>query len=48
MPEVGSLTEWLGNGLQNRLRRFESARNLLIDLSEWQSFKKETAFFMIL
>ena len=24
----GSLTEWLGSGLQNRPRRFESARNL--------------------
>lgn len=24
----GTLTEWLGNGLQNRLRRFESARYL--------------------
>ncbi len=24
----GSLAEWLGTGLQNRLRRFESARNL--------------------
>ena len=26
--EKGSLAEWLGTGLQNRLRRFESARNL--------------------
>lgn len=26
----GSLAEWLGAGLQNRLRRFESARNLWI------------------
>jgi hypothetical protein len=25
----GSLAEWLGGGLQNRIRRFESARNLL-------------------
>ncbi len=25
----GSLAEWLGNGLQNRVRRFESARNLI-------------------
>lgn len=25
---VGSLTEWLGSGLQNRVRRFESATNL--------------------
>ncbi len=25
---IGSLAEWLGSGLQNRLRRFESARNL--------------------
>ena len=24
----GSLAEWLGTGLQNRLRRFDSARNL--------------------
>ena len=24
----GSLAEWLGAGLQNRRRRFESARNL--------------------
>ena len=24
----GSLAEWLGTGLQNRLRQFDSARNL--------------------
>jgi hypothetical protein len=24
----GTLTEWLGNGLQNRLQQFESARYL--------------------
>ncbi len=24
----GTLTEWLGSGLQNRVRRFESARYL--------------------
>lgn len=24
----GSLAEWLGNGLQNRVRRFKSATNL--------------------
>lgn len=24
----GTLTEWLGSGLQNRLRQFESARYL--------------------
>ncbi len=28
----GSLAEWLGTGLQNRLRRFESARNLRVEL----------------
>lgn len=28
----GSLAEWLGAGLQNRLRRFESARNLFKSL----------------
>ncbi len=26
--EDGLLAEWLGTGLQNRLRRFESARDL--------------------
>lgn len=26
----GTLTEWLGNGLQNRLQQFESARYLHI------------------
>ena len=26
--ENGLLAEWLGTGLQNRLRRFESARDL--------------------
>ncbi len=26
----GSLAEWLGAGLQNRLRRFESATNLIL------------------
>ncbi len=30
----GSLAEWLGNGLQNRLRRFESATNLY-HFSQW-------------
>ena len=25
----GTLAEWLGNGLQNRVRRFESARYLM-------------------
>ena len=28
----GTLAEWLGAGLQNRLRRFESARYLIIVL----------------
>ena len=27
-PHNGSLAEWLGAGLQNRLQQFESARNL--------------------
>ena len=27
-PRYGSLAEWLGAGLQNRLQQFESARNL--------------------
>ena len=27
-PRNGSLAEWLGTGLQNRLQQFESARNL--------------------
>ncbi len=31
----GSLAEWLGAGLQNRLRRFESARNLQKGLKLW-------------
>ena len=26
--QQGSLAEWLGTGLQNRLQQFESARNL--------------------
>ena len=26
--QYGSLAEWLGTGLQNRLQQFESARNL--------------------
>ena len=29
----GTLAEWLGNGLQNRVRRFESARYLKRELS---------------
>ena len=28
LSEIGTLAEWLGAGLQNRLRRFESARYL--------------------
>ena len=27
-PQSGDVTEWLGRGLQNLLRRFESARHL--------------------
>ena len=35
--EIGSLAERLGNGLQNRVRRFDSARNLsLINPSGYQ------------
>ena len=39
----GSLAEWLGTGLQNRLRRFESARNLkrsskLVDNKQFRGF----------
>ncbi len=39
----GSLAEWLGTGLQNRLRRFESARNLkknseVVYLQHFRSF----------
>lgn len=45
MPEAGSLTEWLGNGLQNRLRRFESARNLLGNLVNDSLLSKEAVFF---
>ena len=30
-PLQGSLAEWLGTGLQNRLRRFDSARNLKLE-----------------
>ena len=29
--EYGRLTEWLGSGLQNRLRRFESATDLRLN-----------------
>ncbi len=28
LTQKGTLAEWLGNGLQNRVRRFESARYL--------------------
>lgn len=28
MQKNGSLAEWLGNGLQNRVQQFKSARNL--------------------
>ena len=37
---VGSLTEWLGSGLQNRPQQFESAGNLL----KRKPFPSETAF----
>lgn len=30
-PQQGSLAEWLGTGLQNRLQQFDSARNLKND-----------------
>lgn len=30
--EIGRLAEWLGNGLQNRVRRFESATDLKIKM----------------
>ena len=37
----GTLAEWLGNGLQNRVRRFESARYL----KEKKSCSKRTTLF---
>ena len=36
----GTLAEWLGNGLQNRVRRFESARYLK------ESLESLTALFV--
>ena len=44
----GSLAEWLGTGLQNRLRRFESARNLKLSsvnlLTEEFFYAKKSVF----
>gem|GEM_PF-3299279 len=30
-PKQGTLAEWLGSGLQNRVQQFESARYLKVD-----------------
>ena len=37
---IGSLAEWLGTGLQNRLQQFESARNLKDDESQFILYTK--------
>ena len=42
--QKGSLAEWLGAGLQNRLRRFESARNLCTHLSQLIKFSWDLLF----
>ena len=34
----GTLAEWLGNGLQNRVRRFESARYLIKEAYRYASY----------
>ena len=39
----GTLAEWLGNGLQNRVRRFESARYL----KELKDFSFSSIFFTL-
>lgn len=36
--EIGTLTEWLGSGLQNRVRRFESARYLILKGIDFNGF----------
>ncbi len=35
----GSLAEWLGTGLQNRLQQFDSARNLQVTSERFDSVK---------
>ena len=34
---IGTLTEWLGSGLQNRVQQFESAGYLISAISHWGS-----------
>ena len=41
----GSLAEWLGAGLQNRPRRFESARNLNLCLSRLITVNRDLSVF---
>ena len=43
----GLLAEWLGSGLQNRVRRFESARDLKKSLYK-RNFYKGFLFFRVL
>ncbi len=37
--KLGSLAEWLGTGLQNRLQQFDSARNLQVTSERFDSVK---------
>lgn len=41
----GSLTEWLGSGLQNRVQQFESAGNLFLPLSFSIYYTNPLCFF---
>ena len=43
----GSLTEWLGSGLQNRVQQFESAGNLFLPHSFSIYYTKSTLLFPI-
>ena len=44
----GDVTEWLGRGLQNLLRRFESARHLSSNASKSPiSYPADGAFFVL-
>ena len=43
----GTLTEWLGSGLQNRLQQFESARYLISKIRVLNVSKFRTLFFFL-
>ena len=46
--QYGLLAEWLGSGLQNRVRRFESARDLFLGFQTTSKASKSLIYWLFL